>query len=134
MQSISHVIKKSKAIPGEVIIREDRENKHQSLLTAAKAVTIPASSAFPVSMIDNVLSFLTPCNSFIFITTITSCQKSLIHELVVKAVINYFRQITTEHANNATTINSFNTTSYLCAIIRTIHVPASMRLLHLVNG
>ena len=54
--------KKSKAIPNEEISREDRENKHHSLLIEANNATIPASSAFPVSMIDNILSFFPPCN------------------------------------------------------------------------
>ena len=41
------LFKKSKAIPTEVIIREDRENTHHFLLIAVKDATIPAS-AFPV--------------------------------------------------------------------------------------
>ena len=67
-------------------------------------------------------------------TIIEICQKHLTHELVAKAVINYFRQITAEHANYVTTINSLNTISYLCTIIQTIHVPSPVRLLNLVNG
>ena len=43
------------AIPNEAVIREDTENIHRSLLRAAKDATIPASSVFPVSMIDNIL-------------------------------------------------------------------------------
>ena len=61
-------------------------------------------------------------------------SKSLTHELVVKADINYFRQITTEHADFVTTINSLNIISYLCAIIKTIHFLPPMQCLHLVNG
>ena len=103
-------------------------------MESCKDATIPAWSAFPVSMIDNILPFPHPCNLFIFMTIIKLCQKGLMHELVVKAVINYFRQTMTEHANNVTTINSLSTISYLCAIIRTIYVPSAVRLLHLVNG
>ena len=133
MQSISHVAKKSKAVTHEVMIREDRNNA-QSLSKVVNDATIFASSAFPMSMIDNILPFLSPQNLFIFMTTIEICQKHLTHELVVKAVINYFRQLTTEHANYVTTINSLNTISYLCAIIRSIHIPSLVRLLHMVNG
>ena len=91
-------------------------------MIGAKDRTIPAKSALPVIIIDNILQFPTLCNSFILMTTINICQKSRTHELVVKAVINFFRQITTEHANWVITINSINTISYLCAIIRTIRV------------
>ena len=81
-------------------------------------------------MIDNILPFLPPCNLHIFMTTIKICQKHLIHELVVKAVINYFRQLTTEHAHYVTTINSLNEISYLCAIIRSMnkHVSSVLRV------
>ena len=74
-----------------------------------------------------------PCGLFIFMSTIKICQKSLTHELVVKAVIHYSRQILTEHDKYVTTINLLDTISYLCAIIRTIHIPTPLRLLHLVN-
>ena len=124
--------KKLKAVPNELIIREGRENTHHSSLIAAKYSTIPARSTFPVSMIDNILPF-SPCDLFIFTTTIKICQKRLTNDLIVKVVINYFRQISTEHANYITAFNSLNTWSYLWAIIRTIHVPSPMRLLHLVN-
>ena len=62
------------------------------------------------------------------------CQRHLTHELIMKAAINYFRQITTKHTNNVTTINSPNTISQLCAIIRTFDVPSPVKLLHLING
>ena len=75
MQTISHVIKKLKAVPNEVIIREDRESTHHSLLRMAKDATIPARSAFPVSMIDNILQFLPPHGLFIFMTNYKICQK-----------------------------------------------------------
>ena len=91
-------------IPNKVIIREDTENAHYTLLIVAKDVTIPALSAFPISMIDHILPFLPSCELFIFITTINVCQKSPTHELVAKAVIRYFRQITIEHADDVTTI------------------------------
>ena len=103
-------------------------------MIAAKDATNPASSAFPVSMIDKILQFLSSCNLFIFIITIKICQKDLTHELVVKAVLNNFRQSATEHANNITTIKLLNTISYLYAIIRPIHSLTPMRLLCLVNG
>ena len=61
-------------------------------------------------------------------------SKSLTPEWVVKAGVNYYRQIMTEHADFVTTINSLNTISYLCTIIRTIHVHPPVILLHLVNG
>ena len=48
--------------------------------------------------------------------------------------INYFQQILTEHADYVTTFNSLNTISCLCAIIRSVHIPFPLRLLHLVNG
>ena len=67
-------------------------------------------------------------------TTTKICQKYLKHLLVVKAVINYFRQLTIEHAKYVTTINSLNKILYLCANIRSIHVPSPVRLLCLVNG
>ena len=67
-------------------------------------------------------------------TTIKICQKRLTNELVVKAVINYFRQLTTGHVNYVTTINSLNTISYLCTIIRNIYVSSPVRLLCLFNG
>ena len=103
-------------------------------MKAAKDGTILAPSAFPVSMIDNIFFFLPPYDLFILMTTINICQKSMTPKLVVISVINYFRQITTVHVNYVTTINSLNTISYSCAIIRTIHVPSLVRLLHLVNG
>ena len=84
-------LSKSKAAPHKVTIREDRE-KAQSSLKVANDATIFSLCAFPISMIDNILPFLTPLN-------IKICHKSLTHELVVKAIINYFRQIMTEHAN-----------------------------------
>ena len=68
--------KKSKAVLHEVTIREDRKNA-QSSLKVAKDATILALSAFPVSMIDNILSFLSPCHLFIFMTTIEICQKKI---------------------------------------------------------
>ena len=114
-------------------VREDRKNA-QSLSKVANDGTIFASSAFPMSMIDNILPLLSPWDLFNFMTTNKMCQKRLTHELVVKAVINYFRQLTTEHANYITTINSLNTISYSCAIIRSIHIPSPVRLLCLVNG
>ena len=126
--------KKTKTVSNEVALREDRKHTHRSLLIVAKDATIPATSALPASMIDNILPFLLPWDLFIFMTTIKISQKSVTHELVVKAVINYFRQITTEHTDYVTTMNSLNTISYICAIIRTIHVPTRMRPLHLVNG
>ena len=89
--------KTSKAVPTEVLIREDRERTHHYLLIAAKDATNPARSAFPVFMIDNILIFLPPCKLFIFMTAIKICQKSLTYALVMKTVINYFRQIMTEH-------------------------------------
>ena len=49
--------KKAKTIPDKVIIRKGREITHHSLLIAAKDATITASSAFPVSMTDNILLF-----------------------------------------------------------------------------
>ena len=55
MQSISHLIKKSQAVPNEVIIREDRENTCDPFLIAVKDAITPARSAFPVSMIDITL-------------------------------------------------------------------------------
>ena len=84
-------------------------------------------------MIDNILPFLPPHDLFIFMTAIKICQKHLIHALVVKAVTNCFRQLTTEHTHYVTTNNSLNSTLYLCAIIRSIHVPSPARLLCLVN-
>ena len=119
MQSISHVIKKVKVVFNEVMIRDDRENTHHSILKVAKDALILALSAFPTSMIDNSFPFLPPHELIIFMTTIIICQKSLAHECVVKAVINYFRQVITEHAGHVITINSLNTISYLCAIIST---------------
>ena len=106
--------KKSKAAPNERTIREDRKNAHHSLLIVAKDATFIALSAFPVSMIDNIAPFLPSHDLFIFMTTIKICQKSLMHELVMKAIIDCFRQITTEHAHYVTTINPLNTVSYLC--------------------
>ena len=120
-------------IRNEIIIKEDSENIHHSLLIVVKDTTISARIALPVSMIDNILPYLPPSDLFIFITTINICQKSLKDESVVKAVVSYNRKISTEHANYVTTINSLNTISYLCAIIRTIYVPSPMRLLCLVN-
>ena len=67
-------------------------------------------------------------------TTIEICQKSLTHELVVKAVIDYLGQIMSEHTNYVTTINSLNTISYFALSSETIYVPSPMRLLCLVNG
>ena len=119
--------KRSKAIPIEIIISNDTD-------IAAKDTTIPGRCAFPISVIGNILPFLPPCNLFFITMTINICQESQTHVLVIKAAINYFRQMTTEHADYVTTINSLNTVSYLCAIIRTSHVPTPMRLLHLVNG
>ena len=49
---------------------------------------------------------------------------------LVKAVISYFRQIATEHADHVKSL----TISYLCTISRMIHVPTPTRFLHLVNG
>ena len=126
--------KKSKAVPHEVIIRKDRENTHHSLLILAKDATIPASSGFSVFMIDTILTYLAPCYLFIFVASINIWQKSLTHDLVVKAVVNFFRQITTEHADYVSTINSLNTASYLRVIIRTIHVPSPMRLLYWLDS
>ena len=74
------------------------------------------------------------CNLPIFITTINIWQKCVTPEWVVKAGVNYYRQIMTEHADFVTTINSLNTISYLCTIIRTIHFPTLMRLSHLIYG
>ena len=75
--------KKSKAVvPYEVTIREDRK-KVQSLLKVAIDATVLALSAFPISMIDNILPFLPPHDLFNFINTVKICQKSLMHELVV---------------------------------------------------
>ena len=51
--------KKSTAVPHEVTVREDRKHA-QSSLNVANDATICASSAFPMSMIDNILSFLSP--------------------------------------------------------------------------
>ena len=85
-------------------------------------------------MIDNILPILPPCNLFNFMTTLKICQIHVTHELVLKAVINDFKQITTEQANYVTTINSLNTILYLYAIIQNIHVPYPVRLLDLVNG
>ena len=56
-QSLPLSSKKSKAFSNEVIIREDRENTHYSLLIVAKDATITAMSAFQVSVIDNILPF-----------------------------------------------------------------------------
>ena len=50
-------------------------------------------------------------------------SKKLTNELVVKAVIIYFRKITAEHADYITTVNSLKTIFYLYATTRTIHVP-----------
>ena len=49
--------KKSKAFPHDATIREDRKHV-QSSFNTANDVTILASSAFPVSMVDNILLFL----------------------------------------------------------------------------
>ena len=125
--------KKSRAVPYEVTVREDRKHA-QSSLKEANDATIFALSAFPISMIDNIPPYFPHCNLFNFMITVKICQKRLTHEQVVKAVFTYFRQITTEHVNYVTTINSLNTISYVCAIIRSIHVPSPVRLLHLVNG
>ena len=84
-----------------------------------------------MSINDNIPAF-SPL--IIFKTTIKIRQKCLTHELDVKAVINYLRQLMTEHADYFTTINSLNTISYLRAIIRSILVPSPVRLLCLVNG
>ena len=86
-------LNKSKAVPHEVTVRGKRKNE-QSSLKAANDATILARSGFPVSMLDNILPFLHSYDLFLFMTTIKICQKSLTHELVVKAVINYFRRIT----------------------------------------
>ena len=67
--------KQSKGVPNEVIIRENRENKHHSLLIAAEDATIPASTAFPESMIGDILPFLLLHDLFIFIIMINVCQK-----------------------------------------------------------
>ena len=68
-------LKKSKAIPYKVIIREDRENTHHSLLIAAKDATVLAGSAFPVSMTDNILPFLPPHDLFILSQPSTFVKK-----------------------------------------------------------
>ena len=68
--------KKSRAVPHEVTVIEDRKNTQYSLKVANDA-TVFASSAFPISMIDNILPFLPPCNLFTFMTTIKICQKHL---------------------------------------------------------
>ena len=52
--------KKLKALPHEVTIGEDRENAHHPLLKEVKDATIPARSAFPVSMVDQILPFQPP--------------------------------------------------------------------------
>ena len=52
--------KNLKVVPYKLIIREDRENTHHYLLKAAKDSTFPARRAFPASIIDNILPFLTP--------------------------------------------------------------------------
>ena len=85
-------------------------------------------------MIDIILPFLPPHDLFIVMTTKKNCQKFSSHELVVKAVINYFRKLMTEHTNYVTTINSLNTISYICAIIWSTQVPSQVRLLLLVHG
>ena len=51
--------KKSTAFPHEVTVREDRK-KAQSLLKVANDTTIFTCSAFPMSMIDNILPLLSP--------------------------------------------------------------------------
>ena len=61
--------KKSRAVPHEVTVKEDRKDM-QSSLKAANDAPISASSAFPISMIDNILPFHPPCDLFIFMTTI----------------------------------------------------------------
>ena len=86
------------AIPHKVTIREDRKIAQFSLKVANDA-TILALCAFSTSMINSILYFLPPCDLFIFMTTIKICQKRLIHKLVVKAIISYFRQFMTENAN-----------------------------------
>ena len=53
-----------------------------------------AESAFPMYVTGNVLPFLPPYNLYTFIMTINICQESLTHEYVVKAAVNYVRQIT----------------------------------------
>ena len=49
--------KEPNAVSNEVIIREGRENKHHPFFSVAKVEIIPTSSAFQVSMIDNILPF-----------------------------------------------------------------------------
>ena len=56
MISISHVIKKVKG-SSSWSNHKRRQNNVQSLLKAANDATILASSAFPVSMINNILTF-----------------------------------------------------------------------------
>ena len=81
MESISHVTKNVKGVPHEITVGEDRKNE-QSSSKVANDATIFSSSAFPMSMVDNI---------FIFMTTIKICPKCLTHKSVVKAVIDYFR-------------------------------------------
>ena len=86
--------KKSKAIPAEVIISHNPHSPLLSSLTAAKDETIHARSDFPTCMIGNNFPFLPPCDLFICTLTINSCQEGLAHELGVKVLVIYFRQIT----------------------------------------
>ena len=67
--------KKSRVVPHEVTVRENRKNAQSSSKIANNA-TIFASSAFPMSMIDDILPFLSP-QDLIFMTAIIICQKHL---------------------------------------------------------
>ena len=127
-------LKKSNAAPIDIMIREDTVSCPHSLLIRAKDAAIPAECVFQISIIDKTQPSLPPHSLFIFIPTINMCQESVTHKLLVIAAINYFRQITKDHADDVKTINSLNTISFLCAIIRTIHFSSPMRVLHLVNG
>ena len=68
--------KKSGAVPHEVTVREDRKHA-QSSLKVANDESVFSLSAFPMSMSDNILPFLPPCNLFIFVTTINSLNTIL---------------------------------------------------------
>ena len=115
-------------------VRNDTVYCSGFLLPPAKDATITARRAFLTYVIEIILPFIPSCHLFIKTMAINICQKSLTHELVVKVVVYYFRQITKDDANYVTIINSLNTISYLCAIIRTIHVQTQSRLLSFVNG
>ena len=72
MQSISHLTKKSKALPHKVTVRGDKYS--QLSLKVANDATIFVSSAFPISVTDNILPLPPPHDLSIFMTTIKICQ------------------------------------------------------------